>query len=188
LIRITSNIFSKIWYADSKKGILTSSVIWSEFPTKVVQLTDIHPTLAIPVLMQLPMDEEGLGWDEAWDITYRWNSIYMIDQFYSDLCLESHLHTSNTKWSNEVLSLWYMTISYTNHTVLPEALEKWPQIIMTKLLPWHMKIIDNRGNKTFFTSPFHIVFALWDLMYFLVVLLRPTRKNRLQFVVMCYYV
>jgi glucan phosphorylase len=35
--------------------------------------------LAIPELMRLLMDEEGLGWDEAWDITYRWGSIYIID-------------------------------------------------------------------------------------------------------------
>jgi glycogen phosphorylase len=38
--------------------------------------------------------------------------------------------------------LWYRTISYTNHTVLPEALEKWPQIVMRKLLPRHMEIIE----------------------------------------------
>lgn len=43
---------------------------WSEFPTKVaVQLNDTHPTLSIPELMRLLMDDEGLGWDEAWDVT-----------------------------------------------------------------------------------------------------------------------
>lgn len=45
---------------------------WSDFPSKVaVQLNDTHPTLAIPELMRLLMDDEGLGWDEAWDVTTR---------------------------------------------------------------------------------------------------------------------
>lgn len=79
---------------------------WSEFPNKVaVQLNDTHPTLAIPELMRLLMDDEGLGWDEAWDVTTR-------------------------------------TIAYTNHTVLPEALEKWSQAVMAKLLPRHLEIIE----------------------------------------------
>ncbi|KAG6678132.1 hypothetical protein I3842_14G064900 [Carya illinoinensis] len=79
---------------------------WSEFPSKVaVQLNDTHPTLSIPELMRLLMDHEGLGWDEAWDVTTR-------------------------------------TIAYTNHTVLPEALEKWSLAVMQKLLPRHMEIIE----------------------------------------------
>lgn len=46
---------------------------WSEFPSKVaVQMNDTHPTLAIPELMRLLMDDNGLGWDEAWDVTSRY--------------------------------------------------------------------------------------------------------------------
>ena len=63
-----------------------------------IHINDTHPALAVPELMRILMDEEGLGWDEAWDITVK-------------------------------------TISYTNHTILPEALEKWPVDSFSELLP-----------------------------------------------------
>jgi starch phosphorylase len=76
-----------------------------QFPDKVfMQLNDTHPALVIPELMRLLMDEEGLGWDEAWRIT-----------------------TAST--------------GYTNHTILPEALEKWPVEMFRRLLPRHLQII-----------------------------------------------
>ena len=63
-----------------------------------IQINDTHPTLIIPELMRLFMDEQGLGWDEAWDIVRQ-------------------------------------SVAYTNHTVMSEALEKWPQDLVQKLLP-----------------------------------------------------
>jgi len=77
----------------------------SKFHEKVaIQLNDTHPALAVPELMRILVDEEGIEWSKAWDITVK-------------------------------------TCAYTNHTVLPEALECWPLDIMNTLLPRHMKII-----------------------------------------------
>jgi glycogen phosphorylase len=78
---------------------------WSLFPEKVaIQLNDTHPTMAVPELMRILLDDAHLGWDQAWDITQR-------------------------------------TLAYTNHTLLPEALEKWPVQWFSSVAPRLLEII-----------------------------------------------
>lgn len=78
---------------------------FDELPEKVaIQLNDTHPALAIPELMRILMDQEGLNFDEAFH-----------------LCVK--------------------TCAYTNHTVLPEALERWPVSMLQSMLPRHLEII-----------------------------------------------
>ena len=91
--------------ADLVRRFRTDNTDWSALPDKVaIQLNDTHPTMAVPELMRILLDEAHLGWDEAWDLTRK-------------------------------------TLAYTNHTLLPEALEKWPLAWFERMLPRHLEII-----------------------------------------------
>jgi starch phosphorylase len=91
--------------ADLVRRFRHSNTDWAALPHKVaIQLNDTHPSMAVPELMRILLDEAHLGWDEAWDLTQR-------------------------------------SLGYTNHTLLPEALEKWPVQWFEKVLPRQLEII-----------------------------------------------
>jgi len=91
--------------ADMVRRFRRQNTDWSLLPDRAaIQLNDTHPSLAVPELMRILLDEALLGWDSAWDLTCR-------------------------------------TLGYTNHTLLPEALEKWPLEWFEMLVPRQLAII-----------------------------------------------
>lgn len=99
--------------------------LMKQLPKKVaVHINDTHPAIAVPELMRLLMDQEGLSWDEAWKITTE-------------------------------------TISYTNHTIMPEALETWPIEMFKSLLP-RMYMIVHEINERFCRSLWETYPGDWE--------------------------
>jgi starch phosphorylase len=91
--------------ADLVRRFRRRNADWAAFPEKMaIQLNDTHPTMAVPELMRILLDDAHLGWDQAWEITRR-------------------------------------TLAYTNHTLLPEALEKWPVHYFQQVAPRNLEII-----------------------------------------------
>src|SRR5438876_9507487 len=91
--------------ADLARRFQRYNTDWSMLPEKVaIRLNDTHPSMAVPELMRILLDDAHLGWDQAWELTKK-------------------------------------ALAYTNHTLLAEALEKWPAAWFELLLPRHLEII-----------------------------------------------
>ncbi|MEN6566403.1 MAG: glycogen/starch/alpha-glucan phosphorylase [Veillonellales bacterium] len=97
-----------------------------------VHINDTHPAVAVPELMRILMDEEGLGWEDAWSITTQ-------------------------------------TISYTNHTIMPEALEKWPVDMFQAMLP-RIYMIVQEINERFCRQLWEQYPGEWDKIHNMAVL------------------
>ncbi len=93
-----------------RKHIETYGTVMNFHEKNVFQINDTHPSLVIPELMRILMDDAGLSWDEAWSITRQ-------------------------------------SVAYTNHTVLAEALERWPQELIETLLPRIWEILNEIARR-----------------------------------------
>jgi len=92
-------------FQDILRRYKKANITFDQFSNQIaVQLNDTHPAIAIPELMRILLDIEGLSWEKAWD--------------------------ASTK-----------TFAYTNHTLMPEALETWPVELIGRVLPRHLQII-----------------------------------------------
>ena len=94
----------------AKKHLETYGTLKNFHEKNVIQINDTHPALVVPELMRIFIDEAGMKWDEAWEITTQ-------------------------------------SVAYTNHTVLAEALERWPQSLMESLLPRIWQIIQEISDR-----------------------------------------
>ncbi|MFW6678843.1 glycogen/starch/alpha-glucan phosphorylase [Lacrimispora sp. AGF001] len=93
-----------------KKYMENHDDIHKFYEKNVFQLNDTHPTVAVPELMRILLDDYGLSWDEAWEITTK-------------------------------------TCAYTNHTIMSEALEKWPIELFSRLLPRIYQIVEEINRR-----------------------------------------
>jgi glycogen phosphorylase len=97
--------------ADLTRRFVQGGEDWHALPDKVaIQLNDTHPSMAVPELMRILLDDAHLAWDDAWDLTRR-------------------------------------TLAYTNHTLLPEALERWPVEWFALIVPRHLEIVDEVNRR-----------------------------------------